>query len=528
MTTAESKSASTERRSLLVMALVLIVTAGAGAATLDFWPTFAFPHGDEATYISYARNPWTNISPFFEGFRPKEVQNPYNFRLLLAPMSLVLAWRGYDPAGIRVLQLAWGLLLLVFGYLVGRRMGSPVTAAAAMGVLAWSPYFVYFSHAVRPEGMFVMWTMLTAWVLVRRDAPGPRTWAAVAFLSSCHLWIHYDGVVMPVVFFIAAVAFDRRGVSWRKIGAYALGSVAFLLAYAALNILPAMDTIRELGVLPVTFLSTSRIPLFTADRLDLHAARVLDFYRGYAAHAVDDTIWWLDPNSTGRFTLALVPFAVAATLFRDARRERTLALVWVLTAAAMVFVIPNRRPEYAWYLVPIPFVLAARGLSRIPGWFGRGLAIAVLGGLLVVFGMSANREVRRFHRFIDANARTAGVLASLAESLDRPVRVMGGQEFRVVLPDVEWRTLHSMIETGSAAKTLELIRPDIVVHHERAVFLLAAARAAERPPATPDVAWLYRVNEEFMATLRASGYRQVNPEALKWDDQRVVLFIKDR
>ena len=56
-----------------------------GIATVSFYPSYSYPGGDEATYLSFAQRPWTLVSDCFEGYPPKQTINPYNLRLFLNP-----------------------------------------------------------------------------------------------------------------------------------------------------------------------------------------------------------------------------------------------------------------------------------------------------------------------------------------------------------------------------------------------------------------------------------------------------------
>ena len=73
----------THRALLVYLAAYLVF----GLLTIGFYPSYAFPYGDEGTYLDYARHPWTLISEMFQGYGPKELVNPYSLRLFLAPQT---------------------------------------------------------------------------------------------------------------------------------------------------------------------------------------------------------------------------------------------------------------------------------------------------------------------------------------------------------------------------------------------------------------------------------------------------------
>lgn len=509
---------------------VLAVTFVFGMFTLDFYPTFAYPHGDEATYISYAREPWSNVSPFFEGFRPKEFQNPYNFRLFLAPMSVVTSVFGFTSVGTRFVHLLWGLCALWLGYRIGRRLGSPLLSAAAMAVMAWSPYFLYFTHAIRPEGMFTMWLLLTTWTMLRPERPGIRTWASVGFLSSCCLWIHYNGVVMPILFFLVMLFHDRGGLSWKKVLGFAGGGVAFLLLYVPLNILPALETIREYGMLPVTFSSGSVMPVtvtWSPWRLWMH---FWQYYSGF--FGIDAKEWWIDPGTTGPFIALLVPLVFWAVLEKRDRGLRSTGLLLLLLILAMMTVIPNRRMEYAYYLLPFLFILGGAGAARLPAAFRSGAAAAVFGVIAISFGASLVEDLGRFSAWSEENARCAAALEALVrERGGEETLVLGAQEFRVAVPEVRFRTFHSMIRHGDVAGgdfpgLVDRFSPDVVIQHDRMERLIASYMTAGRPPAMRFDDFKGRIARAAMQVLRNAGYVEANADLYRWDGQDVTFWVK--
>lgn len=506
-----------------VLGVVLVF----GLLTLDFFPTFAYPHGDEATYVSYARHPWTNVSEFFEGFEPKEMQNPYNFRLFIAPMSLVTSIFGFTSYGTRLVQLVWGLLLLWMGYRIGKRMGSPVHAMCAMAVLAWSPFFLYFTHSIRPEGMFTMWLLLTTWAMLEPEAPTPRTWAVVGFLASCHLWIHYNGVAMPIVFFLCLLWYDRRALSWKKVLAYTGGGVAFLALFVPLNILPAMETIEKFGIMPVTFSSSSTMPVTsTLDPVELFGF-CWDYYRGY--FGLNEERWWIDPGNTGGFTFLLLPAALWAVVGKKARRERGLLVVALLLLLALMTVIPNRRQEYTWYLVPFLFILGARGLGRLPAVVRTATAAIGLGIIALAFIAAAADDVDRFQRQSVRNVECARALAAVVEEGGGDgALVMGPQEFRIAVPDCRYRTLHSMLETRSFERALVDFEPDVVVENDRLDILVASYLIHWKKRADSMPEFIARVRTYMEIELDRAGYVRSRGIPYRWNDEDVTLWVKER
>ena len=510
-----------------------------GALTVGVYPSYSYPGGDEGTYLDYTRHPWSLTSEFFEGFRPKEVQNPYNARLFLNPFSLIFSVFGFTYIGARMLCFAYGMVIIWLVYRLGARLsagcGGGGTAGRGMALLvalvfSMQPQLLFFSHGIRPEIMFTLFLLLCTWVLVRReDGPSTRTWGLLGLLSSCMLLVHYNGVTSPPLFFAAALFYDRGALSARKILAFVGGGVAFVAIFMLVNFLPALDTVREFGVMPVTFVSSSEIPI--AQSFDL-IEPILSAWKQYRHYWVSGTYFELH---TGYFTtLLLIPTLIAG--WRGANRGTwSVILIVVLIMTLLVYVIPNRRHEYEFYLCPFFFVTGAIGLARIPAGIARTLiSLALLVTLLAAYVWSNNREIQTFSEWRPANSVTEQELARLARQYGegKQVTVMATQEFRVALPEARFRTFHSLITTRNLKKTFDLIKPDIVVLHRRTANWLGWISGMFEH--VPDH---QRSDVALRAMVRSLAENGFAPHQLGktpwnksfwWDDSEVYIFGKKR
>jgi len=505
-----------------------------GALTVGVYPSYSWPGGDEGTYLDYARQPWTLTSEFFEGFRPKEVQNPYNARLFLNPFSAVFAVFGFTHIGARLLCFAYGMVIiwLVYqlGSLLAARSAASVHAARGMALLvtitfSMQPQLLFFTHGIRPEIMFTLFLLLCSWILVRReDGPCVRTWGALGFLSSCMLLVHYNGVTCPPLFFAAALFHDRGSISKRKIGAFVLGGLAFVTLFMLVNFLPALDTVREFGVMPVTFVSSNKIPI--AQSLDL-IAPIKAAWNSYQSYWTPNGIFFSEPTTGWYSTLLLIPTAIAC--WRGANRgSLTVCLVMMLMAALLVYVIPNRRQEYAFYLCPFFFVTGTIGLLRIRAGVARTASTLVLVAVLLFAYIQSNAlEIQTFSGWHKRNVTTEDTLIELARSYGEgeEVTVMATQEFRVALPKARFRTFHSLLLTRSLDKTLSVFKPDIVVLHRRSINWIAFISGIfdHLPPTQRFTA----AGKSAERTLTGKGYRKLG-RPLSWDDSRVFVFTRQR
>lgn len=524
-----------------------------GVLTVPFYPSFAFPGGDEGTYYSSSRNPWTLISDMFEGYPPMEAISPYNLRLFLTPFSAVFGIFGFTVTGARLVVFAYGVALLFLTFLVGRRLGSVGFAFAGAVLLSLSPQFLYFSHGVRPEGLMALFIVGCMWVVLRRPRPlTASTYLLVGLVSSSVLWVHYNGILLPPIFLVSMLVYDAGAVSRRKLGAYAAGMLIFFALFLLINVWPARDTVQQYGLRPVTFFSTSEIALFQGRsvlRVIADGARYYgQFFQGRSN---------FEP-STAVYTGVLMLIAVFGVLCGGSREEWFVGSVAGLLMAAMLVIIPNRHLRYVYYVYPFVFLLSMRGLEKIPPRLGgRIVACTVclaVGGVYVVDGFTTMRQ----HWVFSGNNRLlAGEIRQLIRSVGDPaeVTVMGGQEFYAAAHDTRYRTFHSLIETKDFATTLKLIAPDIVILHPRVLRVIAACfqhpapwrrhTGAEGRDETIRQLWRDkglvvedragrfrfapgRVPTVILNDLHAAHYARVAIPLALWNDERVAVFLRTK
>ena len=523
-----------------------------GAITISFFPSYGWPDGDEATYCSYAMRPWTLTSDFFEGFRPKEVINPYNFRLFLAPFSVLFQLVGFTYVGARWIVFCYGLVMLALVYGLARRLVPPAIALAAVIAMSLSPMFVLHTHMVRPEGMMAMWLTGVIWFAVRRDTPlAPKTCFVVGLLAAASLWIHYNGVVIFPLMLVALAASDRsfrRSANW---GAYLASGVVFSLLYAAINFWPARETIAEFGLMPVTFASSNRVPLLEPAYLLSSLNRSVSYYVAVLWNGTDG-VGWL----SARLTLVLLlPTMWTAVAQPGDRLIRLLSAILGLLGVAYLLVFPNARWEYLFYAFPLMWLLAIRGLSQLPA--SRDMVVltsTVFVGLAGCYAFDTGSQLRAYWAVREDNQRVGVALQSAVQRFGKPhqVVVMGAQEFHCFVPEVRYRTFHSLITLRDFGEVLRRFSPHVVILNNRGLRAIAtflndrlivngyvnlppeignrwiAEGILRRDPATGrwslDTA---RVEPYVRATLIQQGYRRLGDVGrLRWNGSRVDIYVR--
>ena len=536
-----------------IVAIYLVCYAVLMFATLGFYPTFSHPTGDEGTYLNYADQPWSLIGDFLEGYPPKEVMNPYNFRLFLTPLAVV---RVVDPQGY-VLARSLGLLYSVAGLWLVFRISQIIAedewAALATVLLSVHPTFVYLSHRVRPEALMILLVLCCLWQLMQ-DAKPPSWWrdASVGMLSMACLWVHYNGVLLPGVFLIAMFVSSRRREFRRRASAFAYGVLAVAVPFAILNLWPARESLRKFGWLPVTFSSSNRSPLLDLDRLlEVIWTRLWAYGVGVSSGADFDKATW-------PLTVCLLAVAVYGACTRRRPHETTFVVVLLAIATLLVVVIPVARPEYQLYLIVLLFPLVACGATKLSTTGRRWYA--VFGFVALAFVGYSARDVMqadRWYAMRETNvAAGAAVASTLAACDSRPeVTVMACQEFYIYVPNSRFRTFHSVNETKSLAESVQMLDADVVVLTTRAYSVLlgyTVSTPARFPPDEAAVAsavaarsWLAeagvlevdpsgkRIAVEFTkwqellrGQLAENGFAKVATDPIELNNEPVEIFIR--
>ena len=493
-----------------------------GIATVSFYPSYAYPHGDEDTYLSWARNPWTLVSDSFEGYPPKQTVDPYNTRLFLNPFSLLFALFGFTYVGARLIVFAYGLAMLILTYDLGRCLGSRAAGLAATVLLSLSPAFLYLTHGIRPEGMFSLFILLCLWIILRCPrGPGVKTYAVLAFVSASMLQIHLNGVVMPLVFFVVMLVRDWSNVSGRRISAFLLGGIAFVVLYLLINFLPAIDTLKQYGLMPHTYVSESRIPFLDNPWMALRTG--INAYAG-----LFDRTMFFEPWTTP-FLLLFLPMALIALVYRPNRSTWCVAVLLALMIFMLLMVIPNRRATYLFYLLAPLFILALQGPVRLPRpWAACAvtalLTLSVAAAYLVADVKTLNTAWKHHQKNRIAEAQ----IRKLIDRLGEPggLTVMASEEFHAVAHDTRFRSFHSLLETKDLERSFQQLRPDIVVFYPRAYYLVGLF-ILDWPGGIPqrkDYPW---ISSHIIQALSRQNYRPY-PEAVgsTWNGEQVLIYYK--
>jgi mannosyltransferase len=155
------------------------------------------------------------------------------------PLYYVLAWLwaklfGHGEAGLRSLSALFGTLTVPVAWRVAREWFSPAAGLVAAALVAFNPFFVWYSQEARSYSLLVLMAALSLLFLARalrqRTARAYAWWALVAGLG---VLTHYFAAFLLVPEAVWLVWATRERAAWAAAGAFA--AVGAALAPLALH-----------------------------------------------------------------------------------------------------------------------------------------------------------------------------------------------------------------------------------------------------------------------------------------------------
>lgn len=295
-------------------------------------------NGDEAVYAGEAaslagnRN-FTHMFPIFRA-------HPLLFPTLVSPLygSGVPDWTG------RVVVALFGVATVAVVFLLGRELYSDRVGILAALLMALMPYHTEITRQVLLDGPAVFFITLAMWMIARYLRTKRASWLLAGFgtLGLAALTKETSLVMAgSLVVLLLLSAEVRRPVRSILVGLVVLGAVTIVMPLAS-------------SLAPHKSSNTSYLA-WQLTRRSNHAAT---FY----LTVVPAAIGW-----------AVVALAALAIILN--RRERTwrelLLISWALVPLAVFELYPLKGYQYLLPLAPAIAILAARGLSILPGprWF---------------------------------------------------------------------------------------------------------------------------------------------------------------
>lgn len=335
-------------------------------------------HRDEALAVMVARRP---LGELLETVQLVRGGAPLHFLL-----AKIVAELGGGLVATRAISAAGLLLAIVAVGLLGRALAGPVVGAGAAWIVALSPVALYYGDFARMYSLFLAFSTLSLWCLVRAlETDEPRFWAGTAALLVLTTYTHPYGVVVGVIAALTVLAElvqvgDRA--AWRR----PLWAAAGVIVGTA-----------PLGIGYIVL--ASRLDKVPQPRgTSIPKPSLVDVAGQAGAHFVGV------PRSGGLVALYLVVCGTLAvvglvTLARGGAGRAALVISWIVLPLAVLAVvrIPNADNHVRYVietlpLVAIAIVYGAATLGRMLGW--RGAVAAALAATALVTIVGATRGAR--------------------------------------------------------------------------------------------------------------------------------------
>jgi hypothetical protein len=336
-------------------------------------------HRDEALAVMVARRP---LGELLETVQLVRGGAPLHFLL-----AKLVAEFGGGLVATRAISAAGMLLAIVAVGLLGRALGGPAVGAGAAWILALSPVALYYGDFARMYSLFLAFSALSLWCLVRAlETDEPRYWAGTAALLVLTTYTHPYGVVVGLIAAVTALAEllqVRERAAWRR------------PLYAAAGVIAGT---APLGIGYVVLASRlDKVPQPPGETIAKPS--LSDVAAQAGAHFAGV------PRSGGTLiVLYLIVCAALAlvglvTIARGGAGRAALVVAWIALPLAVLAVvrIPNsdNHVRYVIESLPLAGIAIAYGastLGRLLGW--RGAVVAALTAAALVSAVEATRGAR--------------------------------------------------------------------------------------------------------------------------------------
>lgn len=377
----------------------LILLAGAlsiGVIGLHLWSLLRYPAPfvDEAWYASRA---WAFIAtgkPFgvldagvfdrFPGY------GSYFQWLPVAIQSIALRLAGHPELfPLRVVSLAFGVVLLAAVWLIGQYLGGRRLAFLSTLLVALSQPFFYSAHMARYDVMVAALGFLSVSLMLVNSKRRARVALVAGLVLAMSFEIHPNGMIYgPVILVVGLAQWGWSYFGGRDFWAFAGATLLGLLGYFAIHILPNPHTYFALNHL---IYGSTHVPPIATGSLSILAA------------GMGNELSLL--LSTYLLGFVLVIWAAIALARSERRRERLLFLVALVLFLGQVLLVRNEFTYYAILVTPgLDMVLAAFLLRMTRSMASMRLAHPipmVLSSLMMLGSMVVNLLPLRWNAYQD-------------------------------------------------------------------------------------------------------------------------------
>ncbi len=365
------------------------------------------------------------------------------------PLYVALAWLMTQVSdafeAIRVPSLLSGVAMVPVALALGRRVFDARAGLLAAGLVALSPFLIFFSTEARPYAFLALASLLSTWLLlVAIEQRRLVWWIAFTIAIAAVVYTHYAGIFVVVAQTAwALVVYRRRALP-------VLGSAAV----AALLYLPWVGQVSgkgnlfiygpvRLGELPSTFLQVIPGHPFVSASGTVGVIAVVALLGAVVAGAV---VGWIrrgssqvkPPGGRGSADVWLLVVVALAT---------PVGLVVYSVLAQNNLLLPRNFSAS----VPVAFVLAAGALTRPRGALAVVLPVVALAAMTVGTVQALSDDAQRppvadVARYLDRNLRAGTILinAQSEPSFGPPGQVLrlyqhdAGRQFPLSQSQAAW------------------------------------------------------------------------------------------
>ena len=296
-----------------------------------------------------------------------------------------LALWGDSEFGQRFMTAVFSLLGLPLIYQLGKRLFNVYVGLLAMLLLALNPLHVWFAQEARMYSVLsalVMLSMLFFWEALRQNSP--QTWLKLALINALIFWIHYFGLLIPIVQLVYIILTFNHHYRYLKPWALSqLGAGALLLPWLLAT---SLRPVQSFGIGFLVHPTLVDLPLTFWNLI----TGINDFD-------------WLAVLTFLCFGIALgVALYSRPPLTRETiKRPYLLLFGWGFIPPLLLWVISQRRSFYAdryfSFCIPALLLLASYGTFRLVAPLQRKvLAAGLVGitvlGLIVIFQSTAYQK----------------------------------------------------------------------------------------------------------------------------------------
>ncbi|MDX6629534.1 MAG: mannosyltransferase [Gaiellales bacterium] len=336
-------------------------------------------HRDEALAVMVARRP---LGELLETVQLVRGGAPLHFLL-----AKLVAELGGGLVATRAISAAGMLLAIVAVGLLGRALAGPAVGAGASWIVALSPVALYYGDFARMYSLFLAFSALSLWCLVRAlETDEPRYWAGTAALLVLTTYTHPYGVVvglMAALTVLAELLALRERAAWRR-PLYAAAGVIAGTAPLGIGYVVLASRLDKVPQPPGT---TIPKPLLT------------DVAAQAGAHFVGV------PRSGGALialyliVCGALALAGLVALGRGGAGRAALVVSWIALPLAVLAVvrIPNsdNHVRYVIETLPLAGIAIAYGASTLGSLLGwRGALAGALAAAALVTAVEATRGAR--------------------------------------------------------------------------------------------------------------------------------------